>query len=280
MSVRLERKRPKKKPMTQVPRQSFVHRGYGVIPVSHNDWANRILATQVVRDLIASRTLPLDSESAQESLSIVKGMFSRIYVGDCYDWYTTSRFLGHPSGELSKVLSTNMSILKGALREQSVKHFNDAVDRFTNNYGLEMLDNYMDMTVSSAYPVKEEGWAYVLWSSSEADVLHMGAAGGEIEDVLGRLNVENPDRHPYGVLAAWLVHDPVDAYNDIRRAFDGEFMGDGFFRVDFGKARERIGALLKETDNFALSPWHDSEHDLAVASKPTREATLSMAFGL
>jgi hypothetical protein len=266
MAVSLARVKGPKSPMKEVPSRNFVDKGYGLIQVPHHEWADRIAAVQVVRNLIQSQKLPADSEPVQQCLSLVKGMFSRIYVGDCYDWYTTSRFLGHPSGAISKVLSTQLAIMKGALREQSVEHFNSAIGRFSGEHGLEMLENYLDMTLRAAHPVMEEGWAYVLWSSSERDVVHMGAAGGEVEDVIKRLNAENPENHPYGVLAAWLVHDPVDAYNHIHKAFDGNAMGDGFFRVDFATARNRINDLLKESDNFALSPWHDYDPEIEVQS--------------
>ena len=243
--------------MRDVPERSFENRGFGVIQVAHREWDDRITATMLVRNLLNAKSLPEDSEPMQKALSMVKGMFSRINVGDQYDWYTTSRFLGHPSAELSKTLSTQLAIVKGALREQSAVHFATAVAIFKESYGVEMLDNYLDMTTRNAHPVKEEGWAYALWSSSERDVIHLGAASGELEEVLGRLNSENPEFHPYGVLAAWLVHDPLDAYNAIHEEFTNQALGDGFFRIDLGTARDRTTALLKATDNFALSPWHD-----------------------
>lgn len=265
MSVSLKRKGPKKGPMRDVPPRDFTHRGFGVVQVPYKEWNDRIAAIKVVRNLITSGRLPADAEPIQQSLSIVKGLFSRIHVGDCYDWYTTSRFLGHPSADLSKKLSIELAMLKGALREQRTDVYENASSTFTNEYGVEMLDNYLDMAEQHAHPVKEEGWAYVLWSSSERDVLHMGAAGGELEEVLERLNRENPGHHPYGVLAAWLVHDPVDAYNDIHEAFQNSALGEGFFRTDFGAARDTIAAKLKDTDNLAHSPWHDHDAPKTVA---------------
>lgn len=260
MSVSLKRVRGPKKPMTEVPGRDFVGReGFGTIPIPHREWSDRITATQVVLNVLNSKQLPKDSEPLQQSLSMVKGMFSRIYVGDCYDWFTTSRFLGHPSGELSKDISISIARIKGAIREQDAGLFNEMVDHITANYGNDMLDNYLDMAVRNGHPVREEGWAYVLWSSSERDVVHVGAAGGEVEDVINRLNEESPGFHPYGVLAAWLVHDPVAAFNDIHEALDDYAMEDGFFRVNFGVARDTVHQLLKDTDNFALSPWHDYE---------------------
>ncbi|MCS4089160.1 hypothetical protein [Rhizobium sp. BK176] len=273
MSVSLKRIKGPKKPMTEVPAKDFVGRnGFGTIPIPHKDWSDRIAATQVVLNVIESGRLPKDSEPLQQSLSMVKGMFSRIYVGDCYDWFTTSKFLGHPSGEVSKAISTSIAVLKGAIREQNVDLFNEAVERINADYGNEMLENYLDMTVRNGHPVREEGWAYVLWSSSERDVVHVGAAGGEVEEVIKRLNDENPDHHPYGVLAAWLVHEPLAAYNDIHAALDRYAMGDGFFRVNFGIARDTVHKLLKDTDNFALSPWHDHEAESAPSAPQMKMA--------
>lgn len=268
MTVNLQRPPRSDNPTTEVPDETFLTCGFGLIQVSNRDWDRRIIATRGINRLLKAKQLPADDEGLQVALSIVRDMFFRVHVGRRYDWFTTSKFLGHPSGDLCKTLATQFSIMKGAIREQSHRHFASAVAVFEENHGFEMLDNYLDMTVNAAHPVKEEGWAYILWSSSEKDVLHIGAAGGEIDEVTTALDAENPEFHPYGVLAAWLVHDPVDAFNVIKETFDGEALGGGFYRVDMGTARRKLDAVLKRDDNFALSPWHDYEPELEAENAP------------
>lgn len=274
MNVSLIRPPRADKPSTQVPGEDFLHRGFGFIQIAHSQWDRRIAAATGISMMLRSGQLPADAESIQIGLSIVRDMFFRVHTCERYDWYTTSKFLGHPSGDLCKTLATQVGIMKGALRTQDPLLMASATAVFADNFGLDMLDNYLDMAVRSAHPVKEEGWAYILWSSSEKDVLHMGAAGGEIEEVTASLNAENPEYHPYGVLAAWLVHDPVDAYQTIHAAFEGEALGGGFFRTDLATARKRIDAALKMDDNFALSPWHDYEPTLEAeqVAQPARMA--------
>jgi hypothetical protein len=269
---------PKYAPKTEVPKRAFENKGYGVIQVPHAEWDTRIVATTQVQEAIQSRFMPAHSEEIQQHLSLVKGMFSRVYVGDCYDWYTTASMLGFPSAELSKELSTQLAIIKGAIREQNYDIFDKAAEKFQNEYGLEMLDNYLDIAARNGSPVREQGWAYILWSSSEKDILHIGTAGGDVYDVLRRLNNENRDHHPYGVLAAWLVHDPVEAYNTIYELFDKEDIGNGYFRVALGEARTKLDEALKLSKNFALSPWHEYDENFEIVyEKNAQMKSASMA---
>ena len=252
-------KGPKSSPMTDLPRQEFVRNGFGTGKVHSSEWRSRIAATSFVLEIIKSRSTPENTLQMHHSIHMVRDMFRAIHAGDTYDWFSTSRFLGHPSAELCKSLYLDLAALRGAIRSRDVVLFNRTIDHFVENYGYAMLENHLRMTVDHGHKVCEEGWAYILWTSSDRGVLHIGATSGEIDEVLRRLDRENPDQHPYGVLSAWLVHDAALADEDIHAEFRGYALDRGLFRVDLGHAKERISSLLHETDNFALSPWHDYE---------------------
>jgi hypothetical protein len=124
---------------------------------------------------------------------------------------------------------------------------------------LDMLDHHMRVACRGMRPIREAGWAYILWSSTERDILALGATAGTLEDAISRLEDENPDRNPYGVLAAWLVHDPDAASDMIEKRFRAEAVGEGFYRMDLLGAKTGIAEGLKTDENLSHSPWHSDQ---------------------
>lgn len=250
---------PHKAMRAEVPIYRYRKAGFGIRQILDEEWQPKIDAVRTVLATVQSETMPESSTELLEQFSLVKGMFSRIAIGDTGDWYTTSRLLGHPSAELSMAMSKRLAFVRGAIKEGKHEIFDEVVPRIHADFIPEMLEHYLGMTVDARHPEMEDGWAYILWSSSERDALYIGAAGGSVEEVLGRLDRENPENDPYGVLGAWLVHEAGDAYQDIHKRLSDYALGGGFFRVDLGVAKKAVAEVLKETDNLSHSPWHSEQ---------------------
>lgn len=243
-----------------MPLAAYRVMGFGTVPVDERDWIPRIDAVRLVSDALERGLMPEPSEEVLAAFSVVKGLFSRIALGDTADWYTVSRLLGYPSSALSLVLSWRMAWARAAVRERDEEVFSAARGRILDDHCLEMLGNYLDMAVDAARPLEEHGWAYILWSSSERDLMHVGAASGSVEDVLGRLGREHPDHAAFGVLSAWLVHDPLKAWSGIRGVLEPHLVGDGFYRLELGDAKTAVESLLAATENASHSPWHGDQN--------------------
>lgn len=246
----------KREVMTSVPNRRFQNIGYGFIPIASHQWDLRIKAVQDVLGILDGDSMPLNDINTINSLRIVKGMFMAVSSGDQWDWFTTSRMLGFPSSDLSKSLSVRVHRLAHAISQQSDSYFDKCADFLRKNYAPEMLDNYLDVACRKQHPVEEEGWAYVLWSSSVPDEFFIGASGGKIDEVTRQLRVDYPDNDPYGVLGAWLVHDPVLAFNDIREKLGDHSLGCGFYRLELADAKKIVSSTLVGADNHPISPWH------------------------
>lgn len=278
--------KPKREVMATVPNRKFQNIGYGFIPIAAHQWDLRIKAVQDVSNMLETGRMPAaDDEQGLKNLKIVKGMFLALVVGDQWDWFTTSRMLGFPSSDLSRQMSLRFHRMVHAVVTESDSYFEKCMEFLHKNYAREMLESYLDIACASQHPVEEEGWAYILWSSSAPDELYIGASGGQIDEVTRQLRIENPDKDPYGVLGAWLVHDPVEAYHDIRNRLSNHSLGCGFYRMDLDKAKAAVTETLTLTDNYALSPWHVEEvrceHENDAASEPSEEPEEEpMAFGM
>jgi hypothetical protein len=211
---------------------------------------------QKVAQLLNSGEMPQNDEENIKNFRILKGMFFALVTGDQWDWFTSARMLGFPSADLSRQISIRFHRMAQAVTDQSDGYYEKCLNYLNKNHVGEMLENYMDIACRSQHPVEEEGWAYILWSSSTPDELFIGSSGGQIDEVTRSLRNENPDKDPYGVLGAWLVHDPVRAFQDIREKLSGNSLGCGFYRIELGLAKEIVNSTLQMTDNYASSPWH------------------------
>lgn len=244
---------------TTMPLAAYRVMGFGTVPVDEKHWQPRIDAVRIVSDALSSRQMPSSSEELLAAFSVVKGLFSRIALGDTGDWYTISRLLGYPSARLSLATSWRMAWARAAIRAQDADVFRIVSSRIYDDHCLEMLNNYLDMAIDATHPLVEHGWAYILWSSTERDAMHVGAASGSVEDVVKRLSREHPKHAAFGILSAWLIHDPLIAYARIQEKLSPYALGDGFFRLDLGTAKTAVETLLCDTDNISHSPWHGDQ---------------------
>jgi hypothetical protein len=72
----------------------------------------------------------------------------------------------------------------------------------------------------------------------------------------GRQNGSN-----YGLVRAWLVHDPELASESLGKIFAESSANSGANSLDLGRMSDAIESALLQSDNLVLSPWHvDDEH--------------------
>lgn len=243
--------------LSAVPDGRFKRFGFGTSPVPRDEWDQRITSAERVLGMIEGHVRPDASEATLDCISVTKGMFSRIALCDRYDWFSVARMMGYPSSEFSRQVSHGLAYLRFFLAQGDMDGAERELQRMRNVPAADCLHEFLAIARDGRHPENEEGWAYILWSSSERDLLHIGASGGTVDEVLARLRRDYPGHDPFGVMAAWLVHDPLEAYVLVREIFDAEMVGDGFYRIGLGEARKRLGGQLSARDLLALSPWHE-----------------------
>ncbi len=242
-------------PRTRPPYNTPKHWGWGLAPIPASQWDHMVSSAKNVLRIIDTDAMPADDISVLESISAIKGQFARVYLTDQPDWYSSSRFLGHPSSSFCKAAASALQDLRQAIKDRDEDLYREGTQFLRDNYVGDMLDNFVGLAACE-YPVAEEGCAYIVWSARDREVLHIGATEGQLDDVINRLNAESPFYRPYGVLASWLVHDPEQAQQDIERSLAKFSIGNGAYLTGLGLTRNIITGILADTDNTVPSPWH------------------------
>lgn len=193
-----------------------------------------------------------------ETLNRVRSMFKAVASMSWHYWFAVSRMFGHPSADFSRNAASRVSYFRSAIKSGKPEYVEKFLGSLREPSFVECLKHYVSVANGEKKPIADRCWVYMAWSSSEDDIVALGAAGGSIEDVLGRLDRENRDKARYGILGAWRVDDAVSAHHAIRDAFDDFALGDGFYRLDVEEAKERIGWMLRDAGNAMHSAWHEA----------------------
>ncbi len=245
-----------KRRVEALPQGRFQRFGYGLAHIRDDEWQPRIDAVTTVLGILDGEIPATRTPKVLNSLEVVQGLFMRQWRGDTYDWFTTAKFTAHPSPHLAKAISSEVGSVRGCL-------INGDSGRLAGSYNAlrelclpEMLDNYLSMAVRAEYPEPETGFAYILFSTSEKELLHIGASDGRVEDVLKQLSGDYEGHDPYGVAVAYLVNDPAHTADLMKKALLKHYVEDGFYRIDLKAARDRVEEALYKAKEIVASPWH------------------------
>jgi len=250
----------KPKDLTTAPAQKFTHKGYGFFFRDRSDpWADpqiRLKSVAVTLALLEGRLEPRNDDFILQCVSNTKGLFNRIARGDRPDWFTVASQFGYPSAQLCRQVADDLAKMRKGMLKEDGAAFEAARDRLLDEPVVECLIAFEDAVARNQWYEAEEGWAYVFWSHDEPDLLAIGATEGTIFDVESELNREFSSGGRYGVIGAWLVHDPEETAALLKRQFDRKSLGAGFYRMEIGDAKKEIQSLLERHDQFVMSPWH------------------------
>src|SRR5258708_19740663 len=86
--------------------------GFGMAPPKRETRLRRRAAVQFTVEAISNSSFALLSEPEEKMISETKGMFTRVYKADQWDWFTVNSQLGYPSPNLAKKVSEQLSGLR------------------------------------------------------------------------------------------------------------------------------------------------------------------------
>ncbi len=263
------------RPITAVPQGNYSRMGYGTFPTSDRDWDGRIVAVKTLLDILDGNVATTKDNKTLSSLSIVRGMFQNIFLRDARDWFTIARQLGFPSSSIARPISSTVRELANAVLSDNRSEASLACSRLRELPVPEMLEHYLDVTVRAKHPLDETDFAVMLWSESRPWEVWVGATPYKVDHAVKCLKHDYPDRSPYGVVGAYLVHDAEYVEKMLKSACTGlKPREPGFYKCSLEEARNVVEAALKQSGQLRLSPWHGDEP----LAEQEQTQTMKMAF--
>lgn len=229
---------------------------YGLHPVTPERLQSDAAAIKDVLALLESQEMPPREEANAQQFQVVSRMLSAVASQSDSTWFTISELFGHPAPELARRLMQHVGNFTRSIKQQDQKRYAELVEQFDDDRGFEVLDSYLDVALRGEAPVGEDKMAYILKVPGKFSV-QIGACDETLRDFLATtIKDRGYSQQRPELLGAWLIHEPHEVQTAISEAFKMEAMSDGTFFINEHKAKPILEALLKQTNNYVLSPWH------------------------
>ena len=244
--------------LARPPERAYPRFGFGLGPVHDHAWASRRDAVTRVRDLFDRRTPAAWTYETFQALVAVRDLFGNIRCENAFDWFTTCRLFGMPSGKLAGRFQKSLKRATDALRQGSATEFDRILDQLGGNAFGDMLDAYEAATRPVAPEFHDEpyGWVGLVWSSSKRHEVFVRTTAGRAKE----LTPASDDHDPFGLLAAWNVADVHVAREGLGELFHDTLELEPLRLRSHGshllEMKQQVEALLAKEYVLKLSPWH------------------------
>ena len=219
--------------------------GFGMAPIKPEVMAERTLQ---VREVLANLSNnDSGSESLLESLSQVKGLFTRIYKQDQWDWFTVWSQLGRPGTNNSRKISDLIYQLRKTIQSNesgSSAEIKESLKQLGLAHFLSVFLSTRDVEESS----ESVGKIYILSTRESRDILKIGYTNRTVEERVKEINSATGVLIPYGVRAMWIVKSAREIEAELHNLLapfrvrqDREF-----FQMDFLDAFKFITGYIRE----------------------------------
>lgn len=214
--------------------------GFGMAPPKPETTAARRAAATLTLDVLSRRSTLAPDPAALAAISVVKGLFARVFREDQWDWFTVAGQLGHPRRGTAMAMADGLARLRSSVRDGDETGFLTTrlvLDRLPTT---TCLRTYMGELRLAEVP--DSGWLYVLSTREIPDLLKVGMTTRTVEERAAEINRATGVAIPFGVRRCWHVTSPALAERRAHEVLsDRRTRGDReFFRVDFVEAVRRI----------------------------------------
>ena len=219
--------------------------GFGMAPIKPEVMAKRIIQVQEVADYIVNKND--EAESLLESLSQVKGLFTRIYKQDQWDWFTVWSQLGRPGTKNSRDIADSIY----QLRKIIVSEENEGSEEITETLKKFGLMHFLSVFLSRQSDGENSeavGKIYILSTRESKDILKIGYTNRTVEERVREINSATGVLIPYGVRGMWIVKSAREVEAELHNLLapfrvrqDREF-----FQMDYSDAFKFISGYIRE----------------------------------
>ena len=215
--------------------------GFGMAPIKPKMQAKRLCYVENLKKVIATnKSLPEDAESFSE----VKGLFTRIYKQDQWDWFTVFEQLGCPGRKKCREISGELSHARKIIVGKSDGDISKKCELLRNN-GIE---KHLDLFLNPRPEAEKSEKIYILSTREQRDFLKIGFTTRSVRERTHEINSATGIAIPFGVRAVWSVKDASrmeriihEKLSPFRIRKDREF-----FAMDYGEAFRSINRILRE----------------------------------
>ncbi|MEU7563418.1 GIY-YIG nuclease family protein [Streptomyces eurythermus] len=211
--------------------------GFGLAPIKPDVQRGRV---EAARTVLATLTQGHHAALGRlDDLSTVKGLFTRTYEKNQWDWFTVCAQLGYPAFKEARQTSGTLRHLRQCLRDAN---WQAAAEAITALQRIELPDRLRDFIAGTSTLPGDHGFVYVLSTREAPEMLKIGYTNRDPLTRAKEINSATGVIIPWGVRGAWMVAhaDRVEAdvhalLADYRVRRDREF-----FNMPFAEAARVI----------------------------------------
>ncbi len=211
-------------------------------PIKPNVQAERIRAAHtVLATLVDGRTAAL---GRLDDLSVIKGLFTRTYKKDQWDWFTVWSQLGFPPYRPARGVSGDLLALRRAIQDCDTTATSRLIAALATRDLVATLQRFIEGT-----PLRkaDHGFIYVLSTREMPGILKVGYTDRDVATRAREISSSTGVPIPYGARGAWMVPHARRVEGDLHALLaEYRLRGDReFFRMDYGQAPTIIDAYVK-----------------------------------
>ena len=219
--------------------------GFGMARVKPGTQERRNRAATAVLGLLKSASYP--DSSIADDISEVKGLFTRCYKQDQWDWFTVWTQLGRPRRNTCISISETLGYLRQAVSQQDADRIPVLCERLRQAEAIVMLHGFPNTRPKEYSGDDRIGYIYIMSTRSHPSELKIGYTERTVEERAKEINRATGIFEPFGVRAVWTVlkapqveravHDALAEY---RGRVDREF-----FVLNYATAFEIVEDIVR-----------------------------------
>ncbi|BFO22364.1 hypothetical protein SHKM778_87520 [Streptomyces sp. KM77-8] len=217
--------------------------GFGLAPIKPDVQRGRVEAAKTV---LATITQGHHAALGRlDDLSTVKGLFTRTYKKDQWDWFTVCAQLGYPPFREARQTSSTLQHLRRCLRDGN---WQAATEAATALRAAGVPDRLSNFVTGTSAPLAGRGFVYVLSTREAPEMLKIGYTNRDPLTRAKEINSATGVIIPWGVRGTWKVAHARRVEGDIHALLaDYRIRKDReFFQVPFAEAARVIDEYVVE----------------------------------
>ena len=177
--------------------------GFGMAPVKPTTQERRNQAAATVLNLLQSADYPHSSVAGD--ISEVKGLFTRSFKQDQWDWFTVWTQLGRPGRKRCVSISQTLGYLRGTIIGHHTDQIADLCKLLIQARTVTTLHRFLNPRPNDYFEDEGIGYIYIMSTRSNPSMLKIGSTERTVEQRVKEINSSTGIFEPYGVRAVWTV---------------------------------------------------------------------------